>query len=268
MSVTATAPLIAPTVTAPPDDYLFSSPKITPAQAVAELLRVCFPDARTALDATYGKGCFWNGTARVEVTGLDGNPKRARHVVGDFCALPFADGVFDVVIFDPPYLSNGGKRSIMRAQYTTYETADQAHASIAQGCREAWRVSRLGIIVKVQDHHHGRRFLRLSDWVRAAVPMAQYDELLAPNENPKVIDPKWKQPQLSVYRDHSAYLAFRTDGPVHRRRRPAPTPLRLPASPHCAICNGPLGNGRRDRASCSPSCRQRAYRQRRAEARS
>jgi hypothetical protein len=264
MSVTVRPLHTTPSVAAPRVDYLFSAMRISPARAVTELLRVCFPDAQTALDVTYGKGNFWDGTAHVEVTGLDGNPKRARHVVGDFHALPFGPDAFDVVVFDPPHLSDGGKTSIMRAQYTTYETADEARASIMRGCREAWRVARLEIIVKVQDHHHGRRFVRLSDWVRAAVPMAQYDELLAPNEHRKVIDPKWKQPQLSIYRDHSTYLVFRADGPVHRRRQPAP--LRLPAGQRCASCNGLLGEGRRDRFTCSNACRQKAYRQRTLEA--
>jgi hypothetical protein len=154
------------------------------------------------------------------VTGLDLDPKRALHVRGDFTALPFADNSFDVVIFDPPFLSDGGRKSIMRERYTADLGLAASEASIAQGCREAWRAARLGIIVKVQDHIHGNKFIRMSDWVRSAVPMPQYDELLAPNERGKVIDPKWRQPQLSIYRNHAAYLVFRKDGPVHKRRIP------------------------------------------------
>lgn len=259
--VTHTPALITPIRDIQRADYLFSHMKISPAQAVAELLRVCFPDARTALDMTYGKGNFWDGTAHVAVIGMDGDPKRARDLVGDFHALPFDSGAIDVPIFDPPFLSNGGKRSIMRAQYTAYRSVEEARASITLGCQEAWRVARLGVIVKVQDHHHGCRFVRQSDWVRAAVPMEQYDELLIPNENPKVIDPKWGQPQLSTYRDHSVYLVFRKDGPVHKRRAPAPSQI----GPRCAapMCDMPIGHLRGGAVTCSPKCRTALSRQRR-----
>ena len=243
-----------------PVDYLFSHMKISPAQTITELLRICFPDARTALDMTFGKGNFWDGTAHVELTGMDGNPKRARDLVGNFHALPFSPDAFDVCIFDPPFLSNGGKRSIMRAQYTAYRTVEEARESITRGCQEAWRVARLGVVIKVQDHHHGCRFVRMSDWVRATVPMEQYDELLAPNEHSKIVDPKWGQPQLSTYRAHSAYMAFRKDGPVHKRRQPAPSHI----GPRCAapMCDNQIGHLRSVAATCSPTCRKRLARQR------
>lgn len=243
-----------------PSDYLFSSMKITPAQAITAALRVCFPDASTALDATHGSGCFWDGTAHVAVTGLDRNPKRARNVCGNFTALPFADGSFDVVIFDPPFLSDGGKTSQMGARYTADLDLGDSQESVTRGCLEALRVCRLGIIVKVQDHIHDSRFIRMSDWVRAAVPMPQYDELLAPGK--KIVDPKWKQPQLSLYRNHSAYLIFRKDSAVHKRRWPSPELSRLLAGPRCAICDMPMDGARRDAITCSATCRQRAHRQR------
>lgn len=205
------------------EDALFSRMNISPAQAIEVILFVCFPDAATVLDATWGKGNFWKGsTAPVSVVGLDLDPRRARDVVGDYRRLPFADSALDLGIFDPEFLSDGGKKSIMRAQYSTHERLDAAEVKVQQGCREIRRVSRLGAIIKVQDHIHGSRLIRMSDWVREALhPMAQYDELLVPSEQPKVIDPKWKRPQLSLYRDHSVYLVFRWDGPAHKRRRPA-----------------------------------------------
>ena len=55
-------------------DRLYTIEDGTSAQAVARLLAVLFPDARTVLDATYGHGRFWDGTAPVEVTGMDLDP--------------------------------------------------------------------------------------------------------------------------------------------------------------------------------------------------
>lgn len=254
-SVTASLAPVTPIRNALGGDYLFSAMRISPARAVAELLRVCFPDARTALDLTYGHGRFWDGTAHVAVTGLDRDPGRAPHVVADFRALPFADDAFDVAVFDPPFLSDGGAGSVMAARYTAYRSEAEARASIALGCAEAWRVGRLGALVKVQDSHHGGRFVELTRWVADAIPVPLYDRVEVPNERRKIIDPKWRQPQLSTYRRHSTYLLFRKDGPMHRRR---------PASigGRCAICGAMILDRRRDAATCSDRCRQKAYRRR------
>lgn len=37
--------------------------------------------------------------------------------VMDFLALPFADGSFHLVVFDPPHLKHAGPRSWLRAKY-------------------------------------------------------------------------------------------------------------------------------------------------------
>jgi site-specific DNA-methyltransferase (adenine-specific) len=47
-------------------------------------------------------------------------------------------------------------------------------------------------------------------------------------------------------------------------QRIAAMPLRLRVGKRCTICNGLLGKGRRDSLTCSPACRQKAYRQRKA----
>lgn len=202
-------------------ERLYSVEDGTSARAVAGLLAVLFPDARTVLDATYGNGRFWDGSADVEVTGLDLDPGRAAHVVGDFRALPFADDAFDVVIFDPPYHTNmgRGKASVMGARFGTFATLADLREAVEQGCREAWRAGRLGVIVKCQDYIHESKPVWMSDWVKGALPVEPYD-VLHLRQRSKVIDPKWRD-QLSVYRNHSTFWVFRTGGNVHRRRRAA-----------------------------------------------
>src|SRR4051794_15499269 len=90
---------------------LYSVSTGTNAQTVADILRVLFPDARTVLDVTYGKGRFWSPKHPVtaQVTGLDLDPQRARDVVGDFRALDYLADSFDVGVFDPPYQWDMGK---------------------------------------------------------------------------------------------------------------------------------------------------------------
>lgn len=59
-------------------------------------------------------------------------------VVLDFRALPFADGTFMHVVFDPPHLINAGPRSWLAAKYGKLGT--DWRADLKQGFSECWRV--------------------------------------------------------------------------------------------------------------------------------
>jgi hypothetical protein len=179
------------------------------------ILRVALPDAQTVLDVTYGSGAFWDGSAPVQVTAVDLNPTRALDAAVDFRQLPYADESFDVVTFDPPHLADAGSESIMRERFGTYEDADLEDV-IKDGCREAWRVARLGIVVKVTDHVHGQRLVCETDWVKSAIDAPAYD-VVHQTRSGAMVDPKWRE-QLSAYNNGSTYLIFRKDGPLHVRR--------------------------------------------------
>src|SRR5919108_2668891 len=60
------------------------------------------------LDATVNSGRFWRGSQR-PVIGLDINPRYRPDVVGDNLHMPFRNGIFDVVVYDPPHIPNQGK---------------------------------------------------------------------------------------------------------------------------------------------------------------
>jgi len=183
---------------------------------VAQILRVYFPEAETAFDATGGDGGFWDGSERVQVTALYVDPERSDGATGDFRQLDYADDSFDVALFDPPHLADGGGDSIMSEKFGTYAEEDLPDA-IRDGVREAWRVARLGIVVKVTDHVHGQRYVLESDWVRDALGQAPFDEVYQIRPG-AMIDPKWEE-QLSAYNNGSTYLIFRKDGPLHKRQR-------------------------------------------------
>lgn len=193
----------------------------TSANMVTRLLAVLLPDARTVLDSTFGSGKFWDGSATVSVVGMDLNPARARDVCADFTRLPFLDDAVDVVLFDPPYLSNTSKArtSLIGERFGSYRTEAESRLAIQAGAREAWRVARIGVIVKVMEQIHGSRLVRMSRWVEDAVPAELFD--LVYLESPaKVEDPKWTKhgPPLSVRSTATTFLVWRKDGPTHRRR--------------------------------------------------
>lgn len=188
-------------------------------ETVAGLMAVCFPDAATILDATWGRGRFWVGTS-LDVTGVDISPHGRPAVVADFTRLPFRDGAFDVCVFDPPYLTETGRDSLVAARFGSYPTIPALQAAVQAGAREAWRVSRLGVIVKVMDYCHASRLVRMTRWVEDAIPADLYDYVNLESRS-KPEDPKWRRVdtrQLSVRSNATTWLVWRKDGPVHRRR--------------------------------------------------
>jgi hypothetical protein len=203
-------------------DTVYSIGQGSSARAVADMLRVLFPDASTVLDMTHGNAAFWRGTdAGVTVTGMDINPQRAKHVAADFTALPFVDDAFDVCIFDPPYLANVSKSNpgLMGRRFGSYNGVDDVKAAVQAGCREAWRVSSIGVIVKVQNHTHGQRSVRMTRWVEDVFPHDAYGEIHLQRPH-KLLDPKWSE-QLSIYSNGATFLAYRHGDQRHGRRRPA-----------------------------------------------
>lgn len=188
------------------------------ADMVTRLLGVLLPDAATVLDATWGRGRFWDGSNR-RVVGCDISPHGRPDAVADFTRLPFRDEVFDVAIFDPPYVTEAGQDGVIGRRFGSYPTLADLRFAVEAGAREAWRVSRVGVIVKVMDYIHCSRLVRMSRWVEDAIPVDLYD--LAYLTSPgKVEDPKWTQKgaQLSVRSNATTWLVWRKDGPVHRRR--------------------------------------------------
>ena len=55
---------------------------------------------QSILDATVNGGRFWRNSER-PVFGMDIEAKHRPAVLGDNTAMPFADGAFDVVVYDP-----------------------------------------------------------------------------------------------------------------------------------------------------------------------
>jgi ParB-like chromosome segregation protein Spo0J len=184
----------------------FCPPEWTSAQIVAAILRVCFPDAKDALDVTWGSGCFWDGSAHVSV-------RRTRPGT-DFRALRHRDSSRDIVVYDPPHLADAGDESLMRHRFGTYGSR-HLEGVICAGAAEAFRVARLGVVVKVCDYVHGQRLIRETGWV--IDELGEPYEIVHETRTHAVVDPRWRE-QLSAWNNSASYLVFRKDGPLHVRR--------------------------------------------------
>lgn len=242
------------------DDTLYTFMHTDSAHVISRMLAVFFPDAATVLDATYGHGAFWNGTAHVKVTGVDIDPDRAPAGAQDFRHLTYPDQSFDLVVLDPPFQTDEGKgkRSIMGSRYESFKTVPELIEALRLGCLEARRVARLGAILKCQDYIHASKPLMMTDLIRefmAPTRLYQAVHLIRP-PGAKVRDTKWRD-QLSAYSNGATFLAFRWDGIVHRRRKLSRSarvmPIRRP-SRRCDRCRLPMSpDGNRYRCQhCQP----------------
>lgn len=120
-------------------------------------------DDDVVLDATYGRGKFWTDYQPVNLIkhdlALDGV---------DFRHLPEADSSVDVVVFDPPYIAQGG-RDTSTAQdflgryglHDVPKTVDELEKLIRDGMKEAVRVLRPRgrLLVKCMDYISGGRYI-------------------------------------------------------------------------------------------------------------
>ena len=242
-------------------------------EATRRLVHLAFRDAHTALDLTYAHGGFWREPLppglRLATNSLD--PNAGAELCLDFTRTGLPDDAYDLAVYDPPHVADGGVGSIIARRFGTVRGTDALRETIVAGALEAWRIAAVGILVKVTDHSHGGEFLSQSDWVKAATPVRPYF-VLHTYRGGHLRDGK-HHVQRVPRSNGAVYPAFRRDGHRHKdfdrlyARQPAA--LRggsLLALGRCAMCNGPLGKGRRDRGYCSAACRQRAYRERRKEA--
>jgi hypothetical protein len=154
------------------------------------------------LDATVNGGRFWRGSRR-PVIGLDINPRYRPDAVGDNLHLPFHDGIFDVVVHDPPRISNQGKD---RSKDFNTRFGLVLKASAVQGynfshlylpfVRAAHRLLKAeGILLcKIADyvHNHRMQWAHL-DLIQAAttVGFCPCDCIVKIRKGP-IVDPKWQ----------------------------------------------------------------------------
>jgi len=170
------------------------------------------------LDATVNAGRFWSGSTR-PVTGMDIDPKHKPDVVGDNTDMPFDDGSFDVIVYDPPHIPNQGKDN--KKDFTS-RFGLVIKSSLKQGYNfnhlyppfvsEAFRVlKKNGILFcKIADYVHGHRFQWAHvEFINAAVAVGftACDCIVKVRKGP-ITDPRWKNAH-HARRHHCYWLVFR-----------------------------------------------------------
>lgn len=142
----------------------------------------------------------------IRLIGGDRLLSRARDVVLDYERLPFRDRSIDVVVFDPPFQPQT-VQGLIGMKFTKIEGGVAGvKASVQRGCAEAWRVARLGIVVKVQDYIHDHKPVWMSQWVWEA--LGEPYDFVTLRTRAKMRATNWQR-QLSVRRNHSTFWIYR-----------------------------------------------------------
>jgi SAM-dependent methyltransferase len=173
---------------------------------------------RRILDATVNSGRFWRGSKR-KVVGLDIDPKFKPDVVGDNRDMPFKDGSFDVIVYDPPHVPNQGKdnQKDFNRRFGLVIKSPASHGYnfnhlYPPFVAEAHRVLKPeGILFcKIADYVHGHRFQWAHiELVRAAeeVGFTACDCIVKVRKGP-IVSPRWKKAHHSR-RQHCFWIVLR-----------------------------------------------------------
>jgi hypothetical protein len=129
----------------------------TNAELIADVARLGYIKADDLVcDPTYGRGVWWRDWKPRELRASDIiESKSPTGSSVDFRALPYPDGLFDVLTLDPPYKLNGTPTKEVDEPYgvDVVKSWQERHQLILDGITEAARVIKLGgfLCLKCQD---------------------------------------------------------------------------------------------------------------------
>lgn len=221
------------------NDLIFSAAVGNNDEVFPEILKLYVPPGSKVADITFGQGVFWK---QVEQGAYKVRPSDMRMGI-DCRALPYENGSFDCVVFDPPYMHTpGGTAHQNHQNFELYyvnngaQSEKKYHEAVLdlyfRGCAEAYRVLRPGgvLIVKCQDEvcankqrlTHVEIINELSD-----TGFVVEDLFVLLRRNRPGVSRMLKQ--VHARKNHSYFLVFRKPTPTsyRPRKRNDRTTLRL-----------------------------------------
>lgn len=128
------------------------------------------------LDSTYGLGVFWRDSLPLEwrLVGMDIDPTKPAAVLATNWVMPFRDGAFDVVVYDPPHIVHPWAEWDEGRRYSVAVGKGSIAYLFPAFLIEAQRVLAPGgiLIAKLADQvHSGRSWFQMGEYV-AMLPFA------------------------------------------------------------------------------------------------
>ena len=190
-------------------------PRKSNAQMVADLHTVARLTDVPTLDCTYGEGRWWTTWRPATLIRCDIDPAKSPDMPAgvDFTNMPWSDGCWPQVTFDPPYKLNGTSAHPSDAGYgvAVKRTRDETHALMRAGLTECARVLTVGgvLVAKCQDQvESGRLWMQshlMVEWGRDA-GLELVDRIHVYGYRPQPARPNGFR---SVHSDYSTGLVFR-----------------------------------------------------------
>jgi SAM-dependent methyltransferase len=185
-----------------------------------ELMLKFYPRTKPkrVLDTTVNRGRFWLGSKR-RIIGLDIDPQYHPTVVGDNMQMPFRQGIFDAVVYDPPHIPNQGKDKLkdfnvrfglgLKSPKENGYNFTHLYPPFVQ---EAYRVLKPeGILFcKITDyiHHHRYQWAHIEIINAASAAGFKPCDCIIKTRKGPIIDPRWKK-AYHTRRCHCYWLVFR-----------------------------------------------------------
>lgn len=210
------------------------------AECIQDIFRLHFRRAHSVIDATYGKGRFWDWPHQLKVYGVDIDPQAGCCIRASYMGLPFRRQSVDVVCFDPPFIFTPGinriigtKRFFLGAESRQSDFTDDSarkrkweaashelhkpknpYQLLRQTVRvmlAAKRIARYGLILKGQDLIVNKpdwwmyNVMRQAEAIGLGMPK---DVLIQHSPAHRMRDPRWKH-QYHFRRAHCYYIIYR-----------------------------------------------------------
>lgn len=143
----------------------------TNADLIASVAKLYLKPTDLVVDVTHGKGLFWTKVKPKNLVAHDLDTRKGDGV--SWSDLPEGDGTVDVLVFDPPYVSPGGRKTStiheMNDRYGMQMSATSPKGqwlSIVEGLEEAHRVlKKRGLLwFKCMNYISSGRLQRAKAW--------------------------------------------------------------------------------------------------------
>jgi hypothetical protein len=175
-------------------------------------------EPKRILDATVNGGRFWKGSTR-KVIGMDIAQAHRPALVGDNTVMPFADSVFDVVVYDPPHIPNQGKdkQKDFNTRFGLGQRSPKEHGYTFSHLYPPFMTEAYRILIpegllfcKIADyvHHHQYQWAHI-ELIQAATNAGfRACDCIIKTRSAPIVDPRWKVAHHSR-RQHCYWLIFR-----------------------------------------------------------
>lgn len=111
------------------------------------------------LDLSAGKRSIWFNRLQEETIFVDIRPETIPTVIADTTQLPFHSRIFDLIVFDPPHVTNG-KTSTMAEYYGAFP-AEVIRDMVQRSSAEAFRVSKKDGLMAFKWNDHDVNLKRM-----------------------------------------------------------------------------------------------------------